>query len=100
MARHTPKGRRWLAMRHAMLERDGWQCRACGARGVRLEIDHITPVSVDPARKWDPTNMQALCVPCHLAKTDREQGRAAASQQRRAWRGLLRDLPPPQQQGS
>ena len=93
MARHSPKGRRWHAMRMAALERDGFRCRCCGARGVRLEVDHIQPVSRAPERAWEASNLQALCTPCHLAKTDAEMGRTRASMQRRAWRGLLRDVP-------
>ena len=85
-------------MRMALLERDGFACRCCGARGVRLEIDHIEPVSRAPDRKWDASNMQALCVPCHVKKTDRELDRSALSLERRKWRELLRDVPAPIEQ--
>lgn len=86
--------RRWQVLRHAILERDGWQCQACGKRGCRLEIDHIQPVRLAPARAYDPANLQALCSPCHTRKTRIECGHPAPirSPERQAWAKAVADL--------
>lgn len=88
MSRHTPKGQRWMALRALVLSRDGHRCRQCGARG-RLEVDHIEPASRAPGRAFDPANLQALCIPCHVRKTDSEMGRPAISEDRQAWRDAV-----------
>ncbi len=36
------------------------------------EVDHIVPLIIAPDRKYDETNLQAACKPCHSAKTQRE----------------------------
>lgn len=58
--------------RTRIFERDGFTCQRCGAKAgaVRVHVDHIIPVargglSVD----W---NLQTLCEPCNLSKSDRE----------------------------
>jgi len=40
-------------------------CAWCGAT-KRLEVHHIIPVSVAPAKAADTTNMIVLCRSCHL----------------------------------
>ncbi len=95
-ARHSKRvtsTRRWQVLRHAILERDGWKCRSCGARG-RLEIDHIRPVRTAPDRAFDPANLQALCGPCHTRKTRIECGHPARIQslERKAWAQAVADL--------
>lgn len=78
--------KRWQVLRHQILERDGWKCRCCGARG-RLEIDHVKAVRLAPDRAFDPANLQALCGPCHTRKTRIECGHPAPiqSSERKAW---------------
>lgn len=85
--------RRWQVLRHAILERDCWKCRHCGARG-RLEIDHIKPVRLAPGRAFDPDNLQALCARCHTRKTRIECGHPAPIQspERKAWAQAVADL--------
>lgn len=85
--------RRWRVLRHQILERDGWQCRTCGARH-RLEVDHVEPVRVAPERAFDPTNLQTLCGPCHTRKTRIECGHPAPmrSPERDAWAKAVADL--------
>jgi 5-methylcytosine-specific restriction endonuclease McrA len=58
-----PKKARFLTreQREAIFERDSRRCRLCGAPAT--EIDHIAGSSPDP------DNLQALCSPCHHAKT-------------------------------
>jgi 5-methylcytosine-specific restriction protein A len=33
------------------------------------EVDHITPINMDPTRRLDPHNLQTACGPCHKWKT-------------------------------
>lgn len=83
--------RRWQAVRHAVLERDGWACVKCGARR-RLEVDHVLPVRARPDLAFDPRNCQTLCGPCHTKKTRVEIGHKPVSPARQAWRNAVRDL--------
>ena len=59
-------GPRWLALRAAVFDRDGWRCRKCGAAS-RLECDHVQPLHAGGA-PWDPANLQTLCRGCHVQK--------------------------------
>jgi len=54
-----------------ILKRDGYRCRLCGisprdGEHVRLEVDHITPVSKGGSN--DPANLWALCFSCNRGK--------------------------------
>lgn len=53
-------------------------CVHCKARGEvtpSAHVDHIEPVTgADDPKFFDPTNLQALCVACHNAKTAKERG--------------------------
>ncbi|WP_208348795.1 HNH endonuclease [Pseudaestuariivita rosea] len=94
--RHSKKvtrGARWTVLRAAILERDGYRCRECGARG-RLEVDHIKPVRTHPQLSYDPDNLQSLCPSCHTKKTRLECGHPPLSPQRQAWRDLLQKPQP------
>lgn len=66
-----------------IFQRDTFTCQECGDSGIRLNADHIKPLSfilkeyniktLKDARKceeiWDTKNGRTLCVPCH-EKTD------------------------------
>lgn len=42
------------------------KCAACG-RSKKLEVHHIIPVQIDPAKELDPKNLITLCAdPCHF----------------------------------
>ncbi len=84
---------RWKRLRHAILERDGYQCVQC-TRRTRLEIDHIQPVRSHPELSFEPRNLQTLCVSCHSKKTRKELGFPELSPERRAWRDLLKGVTP------
>jgi len=51
-------------------------CRTCYAEGrppsPSRHVDHIVPHQGDLSRFYDRDNLQALCGPCHSAKTRRE----------------------------
>jgi 5-methylcytosine-specific restriction endonuclease McrA len=57
-------------LRWHVLNRDGHRCRACGRSaqetGVRLEVDHIEPVSAGGTD--DLSNLRALCWECNRGK--------------------------------
>lgn len=57
------------SLRYAVLERDGFRCRACGfsaSEGATLHVDHIHPLSKGGSNHVD--NLQALCADCNLGK--------------------------------
>jgi 5-methylcytosine-specific restriction endonuclease McrA len=49
-----------------VLARDGYTCVYCGATGVALTLDHVTP------RAWGgshhASNLVAACAPCNSAR--------------------------------
>jgi 5-methylcytosine-specific restriction endonuclease McrA len=83
--------RRWQAVRHAVLERDGWACRGCKDRR-RLEVDHIKPVRTNPELAFSPANLQVLCRSCHTKKTRIECGHKPLPKPRQDWRESVRTL--------
>lgn len=81
--RSTEAGRRfyfttrWQALRLAVLRREPL-CRTCTARGRAMpatDVDHIERHKGDPARFWNPRNLQPLCARCHAIKTSAERRR-------------------------
>ena len=51
-------------------------CRLCAEKGkttAAQEVDHILPLHKGGTNDRD--NLQPICVPCHLDKTDRDMGR-------------------------
>ncbi len=68
---------KWRRARRAALERAGYRCEArtpgiCTGRAT--EVDHLTSVDADP----DHQHLQALCGPCHRAKTTAASNKARA----------------------
>jgi 5-methylcytosine-specific restriction endonuclease McrA len=55
--------------REAIAERQAYGCANCGCSLVtnKFQIDHIQ--RLDALGKHEPSNWQALCVPCHAEKT-------------------------------
>lgn len=51
--------------RIACLKRDNYTCQDCGARGVRLEVDHIKQFAYHPELRFELSNGKTLCKPCH-----------------------------------
>lgn len=66
-------GRPWRRLRAQILLRDLYTCQECGLVSERLEVDHTVPVSQGGTD--DPSNLRAMCSPCHRVKTAREGGR-------------------------
>ncbi|QQP93545.1 HNH endonuclease (plasmid) [Skermanella sp. TT6] len=66
----------WRRLRLAHIQSEPL-CRRCKAEGrivVADVVDHIVPISVDPDRRLDPSNLQSLCKHHHDVKTAREDG--------------------------
>jgi hypothetical protein len=59
----------WWALRTRVFERDDYTCRYCGARGGKLECDHIIPVSRGGSD--DLSNLATACFPCNRSKRDK-----------------------------
>jgi 5-methylcytosine-specific restriction endonuclease McrA len=59
----------WAKLRKAVFERDNYTCRYCGARGVRLECDHVIPISRGGSNDMD--NLATACLPCNRSKRDK-----------------------------
>jgi hypothetical protein len=59
----------WKRIRARIFERDNYTCAYCDARGVRLECDHIIPVSAGGSH--DDDNLITSCKPCNQAKRDK-----------------------------
>lgn len=58
----------WSTLRKAVLERDCHQCNLCGAHATHVDHRHNQRAGGNN----HPDNLQALCLPCHRAKTARE----------------------------
>lgn len=59
------------SVRFAILKRDAYRCRLCGAAArdgahIRLEVDHITPRAEGGAN--DECNLWTLCLNCNRGK--------------------------------
>lgn len=79
-------GRPWRRKRERILMRDGHLCQPCRASGfvtLANQVDHIVPQAEGGSD--DDANLQAICGPCHAAKTKAEAGRGA--RRRGTWRG-------------
>ena len=93
MSRHHThlNARRWVAVRRAVFERDGFRCVRCGGAG-RLECDHVVPLEREPGQDpYDPDGCQTLCRQCHIGKT-RAENRREPTPAESAWRELVAEM--------
>jgi len=56
----------WSVVRLAVFQRDDYTCRYCGVSGVRLECDHIVPLSRGGSNEM--TNLATACQTCNRKK--------------------------------
>ena len=61
-----PSSEVWRKTRARIFERDGYTCSYCGARGIRLECDHIIPVAIGGSH--DDSNLTTACFACNRSK--------------------------------
>ena len=70
-------GADWDKRRLHVLRRDGYLCQQCYRQGrptPATQVDHIVPKSQDGTDDYD--NLEAICTPCHAAKTAEEAAQA------------------------
>ncbi|WP_408175681.1 HNH endonuclease [Paraburkholderia dipogonis] len=65
-------GHAWGKIRDRIRERDQWTCRMCKRADLRGVVDHIKPLEQGGSN--DDANLQYLCNPCHVDKTNRDRG--------------------------
>lgn len=56
----------WALLRSAVFKRDNFTCQYCGAHGVKLECDHVIPVSSGGQTSME--NLVTACKPCNRSK--------------------------------
>jgi len=69
------ESRAWLDLRYKVLQKHNGCCQLCGCRGTEaspLHVDHIKPRSLHPDLELVETNLQVLCKPCNLGKSNRD----------------------------
>ena len=63
--------KRWPDLRIKTLRRFRFKCSHCGVsvqgKG-KARVDHIVPVSEEPSRAFDPSNLRVLCTACDAAR--------------------------------
>jgi HNH endonuclease len=71
--RQQERNRMSASLRYRVLARDNSCCTRCGAtpktHGVTLHVDHVVPVSL--GGKTEMGNLQTLCAPCNIGKSNR-----------------------------
>lgn len=63
---YRPSAEVWIRIRRGIFERDDYTCQYCGASGVRLECDHVIPVSQGGSN--DDSNLVTACLECNRSK--------------------------------
>lgn len=56
----------WRRVRKAVFERDKYRCQYCGEKAVRLECDHVIPISIGGSNGMD--NLVTACYDCNRSK--------------------------------
>ena len=72
-------GSAWVKLRAVIMRRDMHLCQPCKRAGrvtPASAVDHIMPKAKGGTD--DLTNLQAICGPCHDAKTAADEGRKQA----------------------
>lgn len=59
----------WMKLKASIFKRDDYTCQYCQARGVRLECDHVMPISRGGTNS--PRNLKTACVRCNRSKRDK-----------------------------
>lgn len=70
-------GRQWEKLRMQVLKRDERLCQVCFKAGrikLATEVDHVVPKGKGGTDSL--ANLQAICGPCHSAKTLLDSGRS------------------------
>src|SRR5690606_21842035 len=62
--------REWRELRYQVLKHYGRKCMLCGCTSGEMHVDHIKPRSKYPELALEFTNLQVLCRPCNLGKSN------------------------------
>lgn len=68
--------REWKELRYRVIQTYGARCQCCGATagdGVQIHVDHIKPRSKFPNLELVFSNLQVLCEPCNVGKSNTDQ---------------------------
>lgn len=65
--------REWQELRYAVLKHYGRKCMLCGATSGEMHVDHIKPRSKYPLLALEFSNLQVLCRPCNLGKSNTDE---------------------------
>lgn len=59
------RSKAWRMLSARYLQDHTWKCESCG--GLAVEVHHVIPIQTDEGwnRRFDVTNLRALCVSCH-----------------------------------
>ncbi len=81
----------WVKVRNEVMARDGGECQPCKRAGhttLAHAVDHIVSKAEAARRRWSrartdhPSNLEAICTPCHEKKTEAEQGKTKRAPRR------------------
>lgn len=59
----------WRNLRNLIFKRDNYTCKYCGARGAKLECDHVIPVSKGGSSEVE--NLVTACFTCNRSKRNK-----------------------------
>jgi 5-methylcytosine-specific restriction endonuclease McrA len=65
------ESRAWLELRSDILIKFGRKCMLCNETDAIFHVDHIKPRSKYPELQLDSNNLQVLCAPCNIGKSNR-----------------------------
>jgi 5-methylcytosine-specific restriction endonuclease McrA len=60
----------WQKLRKIVLKTYGRTCMKCGHKNTTMHVDHIKPRSKYPDLQFDFNNLQVLCAPCNIEKSN------------------------------
>lgn len=63
----------WLQLRFAVLTRYGSKCMLCNSISGTMHVDHIKPRSKYPQLALKIDNLQILCGPCNIGKSNLDE---------------------------
>jgi 5-methylcytosine-specific restriction protein A len=81
----------WVKVRNEVMKRDHGLCQPCNRAGrttLAHAVDHIVSKARAAAMSWTraqtdhPSNLEATCEPCHLVKSEAEQGKTKRVQRK------------------
>ena len=64
----------WVALRYEVMRAQGAKCAACNTtreKGAVLHVDHVKPRSIYPELALSRSNLQVLCAPCNMGKSNK-----------------------------